>query len=157
MKKKEKRMILLIILVGAIIISILYMATRPKEVETSGGEEQQVQNKVTEEFVQVLEDGSKINTSTKLNQTKNANGLEIGNIQLSMVNGETTLLANVKNNTGVDIGVKAIDIVLYDKNANEIVTINGVIGNVKAGESVKLEASTTLDFANAYDFKVVIK
>jgi len=156
MKKKEKQMILFIILVGVIIISILYMATRTKEVETSGGEEQ-VQNKVTEEFVQVLEDGSKINTSTKLNETKNVNGLEIGNIQLSMVNGETILLANVKNNTGVDIGVKAIDIVLYNKNGGEIVTINGVIGNVKAGESVQLEASTTLDFANAYDFKVVIK
>ena len=155
MKKKEKRMILFLIVVGVIVVSVIFFATRPKEENVPS--EQASENKVVEEFVQVLEDGSKLNTSTKLNETKNVNGLEIGNIQLSMVGGETTLFANVKNNTGADIGVTEIDITLYDKNGGEIVTIGGVIGDVKAGESVKLEASTTLDFANAYDFKVVIK
>ena len=155
MKKKEKKMILTILVVGVIIVGIIYFATRPKEEKKQ--EMPVVENKVVEEFVQVLEDGSKLNTSTKLNETKNVNGLEIGNIQLSMVGGETTLFADVKNNTGSDVGVTAIDITLYDKNGGEIVTINGVIGDVKAGETVKLEASTTLDFANAYDFKVVIK
>ena len=156
MKKKEKQMILLLIVVGVIILGIIYFVTRPKEEEGTANDVAE-QNEVVEEFVQVLEDGSKLNTSTKLNETKNVDGLEIGNIQLSMVGGETTLFADVKNNTGSDLGVTAIDIILLDKNEEEIVTIGGVIGDVKAGESVRLEASTTLDFANAYDFKVVIK
>ena len=156
MKKKEKQMILLLIVVGVIILGIIYFVTRPKEEEGTVNDVAE-QNEVVEEFVQVLEDGSKLNTSTKLNETKNVDGLEIGNIQLSMVGGETTLFADVKNNTGSDLGVTAIDIILLDKNEEEIVTIGGVIGDVKAGESVRLEASTTLDFANAYDFKVVIK
>lgn len=156
MKKKEKQMILLLIVVGVIILGIIYFVTRPKEEEGTVNDVAE-QNEVVEEFVQVLEDGSKLNTSTKLNETKNVDGLEIGNIQLSMVGGETTLFADVKNNTGSDLGVTAIDIILLDKNEEEIVTIGGVIGDVKAGESVRLEASTTLDFANAYDFRVVIK
>ena len=156
MKKKEKQMILFLIVVGVIILGIIYFVTRPKEEEGTVNDVAE-QNEVVEEFVQVLEDGSKLNTSTKLNETKNVDGLEIGNIQLSMVGGETTLFADVKNNTGSDLGVTAIDIILLDKNEEEIVTIGGVIGDVKAGESVRLEASTTLDFANAYDFKVVIK
>ena len=156
MKKKEKQMILVLIIVGVIILGIIYFVTRPKEEEGTVNDVAE-QNEVVEEFVQVLEDGSKLNTSTKLNETKNVDGLEIGNIQLSMVGGETTLFADVKNNTGSDLGVTAIDIILLDKNEEEIVTIGGVIGDVKAGESVRLEASTTLDFANAYDFKVVIK
>ena len=149
-------MILVLIVVGVIILGIIYFVTRPKEEEGTVNDVAE-QNEVVEEFVQVLEDGSKLNTSTKLNETKNVDGLEIGNIQLSMVGGETTLFADVKNNTGSDLGVTAIDIILLDKNEEEIVTIGGVIGDVKAGESVRLEASTTLDFANAYDFKVVIK
>lgn len=157
MKKKEKQMLLLLIVVGIILISIIYFATRPAKEEGTTTVGESKENTVVEEFVQVLEDGSKLNTSTKLNETKNVNGLQIGNIQLSMVGGETTLFADVKNNTGKDVGVTAIDITLYDKNGEEIVTIGGVIGDVKAGETVKLEASTTLDFANAYDFKVVIK
>ena len=156
MKKKEKQMILVVIIVGVIILGIIYFVTRPKEEEGTVNDVAE-QNEVVEEFVQVLEDGSKLNTSTKLNETKNVDGLEIGNIQLSMVGGETTLFADVKNNTGSDLGVTAIDIILLDKNEEEIVTIGGVIGDVKAGESVRLEASTTLDFANAYDFRVVIK
>ena len=156
MKKKEKQMILVLIVVGVIILGIIYFVTRPKEEEGTVNDVAE-QNEVVEEFVQVLEDGSKLNTSTKLNETKNVDGLEIGNIQLSMVGGETTLFADVKNNTGSDLGVTAIDIILLDKNEEEIVTIGGVIGDVKAGESVRLEASTTLDFANGYDFKVVIK
>lgn len=155
MKKQEKKMLLILIIATLIVVSIIYFATRPKEDEIQKVEIGE--NQVKEEFVQVLEDGSKLNTSSKLNETKKVNGLEIGNIQLSMTGGETTLLANVKNNSGKDLGVTVIDITLYDKNGVEITTIRGIIGDVKAGESVKLEASTTLDFANAYDFKVVIK
>lgn len=158
MKKKEKRMILTILLVGILIIGGIYLLTRPeKEEENKVNTGVEQQNKVGEEFVQVMDDGSKLNTSTKLNQTKNVNGLEIGNIQLTMTGGETTLLADVRNKTGKDVGVTAIEIILYAKDGSELVTFGGVIGNVKSGESVKLQASTTLDFANAYDFKVVIK
>lgn len=158
MKKKEKQMIAILIVVTIIIIAIVYFVTRSNKTNNGKNNNQlEDSNKVVEEYVQLLDDGTKLNTSTKLNETKNVNGLSIGNIQLTMNGGETTLLADVTNNTGRDLGITAIDIVLLDKEEKEIVTIGGMIGNVKNSESVKLQAGTTLDFANAYDFKVVVK
>ena len=155
MKEKEKRGLLILIIIAIAIITILAIITnrKGKEVNNDATEE----NKVVEEFVQVLEDGTKLNTSTKLSETKIVNGLKIGNIQLTMQNGQSVLLADVENDTGKDIDIMLLDIILLDKNGNELTTITGIIGNLKAGEKQQLNSSVTSDYANAYDFKVVIK
>ena len=90
MKKKEKQMIGILILVAAVIITIIFFATRPKKDENKGVE---IQNTVKEEFVQVLEDGTKLNVSSKLNEAKTVNGLKIQNIQLTNKNKPVVLLA----------------------------------------------------------------
>lgn len=155
MKKKEKRGLLILILVAIAIITTLAIITnrKGKEVNSDSTEE----NKVVEEFVQVLEDGTKLNTSTKLSETKTVDGLKIGNIQLTMQKGQSVLLADAENNTGKDIDIMLLDIILLDKNGNELTTIAGIIGNLKAGEKQQLNSSVTSDYANAYDFRVVIK
>ena len=144
-----------ILILITIVVFVIFIIVKNNKDHTENTNDIVQENK--EEYVQVLEDGTKLNTSTKLNETKIVDGLEIGNIQLSTTNGETTLLADVKNNTKKDINIIAIDIILYNKEGEEIVKFPGVIGNLKVGGTVKLESSTTLDFANAYDFKVVIK
>ena len=155
MKKKEKRGLLILILVAIAIITTLAIITnrKGKEVNSDSTEE----NKVVEEFVQVLEDGTKLNTSTKLSETKIVDGLKIGNIQLTMQNGQSVLLADAENNTGKDIDIMLLDIILLDKNGNELTTIAGIVGDLKAGEKQQLNSSVTSDYANAYDFRVVIK
>ena len=155
MKEKEKRGLLILILVAIAIITTLAIITnrKGKEVNSDATEE----NKVVEEFVQVLEDGTKLNTSTKLSETKTVDGLKIGNIQLTMQNGQSVLLADAENDTGKDIDIMLLDIILLDKNGNELTTIAGIMGNLKAGEKQQLNSSVTSDYANAYDFRVVIK
>lgn len=155
MKEKEKRGLLILILVAIAIITTLAIITnrKGKEVNSDATEE----NKVVEEFVQVLEDGTKLNTSTKLSETKTVDGLKIGNIQLTMQNGQSVLLADAENDTGKDIDIMLLDIILLDKNGNELTTIAGIVGDLKAGEKQQLNSSVTSDYANAYDFKVVIK
>lgn len=155
MKKKEKRGLLILILVAIAIITTLAIITnrKGKEVNSDSTEE----NKVVEEFVQVLEDGTKLNTSTKLSETKIVDGLKIGNIQLTMQNGQSVLLADAENDTGKDIDIMLLDIILLDKNGNELTTIAGIVGDLKAGEKQQLNSSVTSDYANAYDFRVVIK
>ena len=157
MKEKEKKMIGILILITIVVITIFLISKNNSNDKNNSEIKNDIVQENKEEYVQVLDDGTKLNTSTKLNEIKTVNGMQIGNIQLTTTNGETTLLADVKNNTGKDIGLTAIDIILYNKNGEELVKFGGVIGNVKAGETVKLQSSTTLDFANAYDFKVVIK
>lgn len=155
MKEKEKRGLLILILVAIAIITTLAIITnrKGKEVNSDSTEE----NKVVEEFVQVLEDGTKLNTSTKLSETKIVDGLKIGNIQLTMQNGQSVLLADAENDTGKDIDIMLLDIILLDKNGNELTTIAGIVGDLKAGEKQQLNSSVTSDYANAYDFRVVIK
>ena len=155
MSKKEKRGLLILILVAIAIITTLAIITnrKGKEVNSDATEE----NKVVEEFVQVLEDGTKLNTSTKLSETKIVDGLKIGNIQLTMQNGQSVLLADAENDTGKDIDIMLLDIILLDKNGNELTTIAGIVGDLKAGEKQQLNSSVTSDYANAYDFRVVIK
>ena len=155
MKEKEKRGLLILILVAIAIITTLAIITNRKGKEVNSDETEE--NEVVEEFVQVLEDGTKLNTSTKLSETKIVDGLKIGNIQLTMQNGQSVLLADAENDTGKDIDIMLLDIILLDKNGNELTTIAGIVGDLKAGEKQQLNSSVTSDYANAYDFRVVIK
>ena len=154
MSKKEKRglLILIIVAIAIIVTLVIILNVRGKKSNNEADE-----NKVVEEFVQVLEDGTKLNTSTKLSETKIVDGLKIGNIQLTMQNGQSVLLADAENDTGKDIDIMLLDIILLDKNGNELTTIAGIVGDLKAGEKQQLNSSVTSDYANAYDFRVVIK
>ena len=150
MKKKEKKMILILIIVSILIIGVIWLVTRPKKEEI-------VENEVVEEFVQVLDDGTKLNTSSKLQEEKTINGLKIGNIQLTEKNGQLVLLADVTNPTEKDSEIFLIDIILYDKTGKEIATVPGIVSPIKAGGKTQLNAGITEKYANAYDFKVVKK
>ena len=154
MKDKEKRGLLILIIVAIAIIVTLVIILNVRGKKSNNEAEE---NKVVEEFVQVLEDGTKLNTSTKLSETKIVDGLKIGNIQLTMQNGQSVLLADAENDTGKDIDIMLLDIILLDKNGNELTTIAGIVGDLKAGEKQQLNSSVTSDYANAYDFRVVIK
>ena len=149
MKKKEKRMILILVIISILIVGIIWIATRPKKEKTE-------ENGV-EEFVQVLEDGTKLNTSDKLKEEKTVDGLKIGNIQLTEKNGQLVLLADVTNPTTKTSDAFLVDITLYDKTGKELTTVTGVIIPIKPGESTQLNAGITEKYANAYDFKVVKK
>ena len=152
MKKKEKRMIL-ILLVVLVIAVVIFVISKNK----TGNKENTEENNVVEEFVQVLEDGTRLNTSTKLNEMKKFEGLEFGNIQLTNSNGQSVLLADVKNTTQAETGLMLVNVTLIDKNGNELGTVGGIISPLKPGESKQFNTSMTIDYANAYDFKVTKK
>lgn len=150
MKAQEKRMILILIIVSILIITIVWCVTRNKETEV-------VESTNKEEFVEVLEDGTKLNISDKLNETKRVENFEIGNIQLTDRNGVSVLLADVKNVSETSTDWTIITITLIDKIGNTIQEIEGVIKDLQPGETTQLNAATSADYANSYDFKVKIK
>lgn len=153
MKKKEKIAILILIIIGVISIAGLVIWKNISFNE----KEQQKPTTVAEKYVDVLEDGTKINKSNKLKETKNVEGLEISNIQLTYKNGMAVILGDVKNAAGEDRDLTVIEITLFDDNNNEISTFEGIVSPVKSGETVKLNIGASADYANAYDFKVVVK
>ena len=158
MKKNEKILIivLLVILVIAIVVFTILrnndIIDNPEETQTEEATEEPV-----EEFVQVLEDGTKLNTSSKLSEMKELDGLQFGNIQLTEQNGQSVLLADVKNTTSEATDIILVDVTLLDKDGNELVTVGGIIGPLQPGETTQFNTSVTLDYANAYDFTITKK
>lgn len=153
---KEKRGIIILVVVAIVILGVIILITRPKE-DNKDTNTIVEENQVIEEFVQTLDDGTRLNTSTKLNETKTVNGLKIGNIQLTNKDDQSILLADVENVSGKNTEVMLIDIILIDKDGKELGTASGIIGDLKAGAKTQLNTSTMKDYANAYDFRIVIK
>lgn len=156
MKTNEKKWILIlaVILVIAIIVFFVMRLGKGKNTEQNGATNGAGN---TEQFYEELDDGTKLNVSTKLNQTKTVNGLEIGNIQLTNKDNQTVLLAEVENKSGKAIEETLIDVTLIDKDGNELGTIGGMIAPLKEGGKTQLNISAMQDYAEAYDFQVTVR
>ncbi len=156
MKKQEKRMILILLAVLAIVIIALVINKNAKK-ENKENKAETANNTVTEEFVQVLEDGTKLNTSEQLNKTKQVGAYKFENMQLTEQGNQTVLLADVTNTSSSATNMQLLDVTLLDKNGKEIVTIGGIISPLQPGAKTQFNTSMTLDYANTYDFKITLK
>ena len=151
MKKQEKRMLLILVIVSALIITIIWFATRNKENNNVGGTTENVEQG---EFTKVEADGTIVNTSEKLKQTKENLGFSITNINFVKKGNETILTARVTNNTGEAQGDFLGKIVLLDKSGKEIGRIPVMISKTQNGEAIDIETTITESYANAYDFRL---
>ena len=156
MKKQEKRMILILLAVLAIVIIALVINKNAKK-ENKENKAETANNTVAEEFVQVLEDGTKLNTSERLNKTKQVGAYKFENMQLTEQGSQTVLLADVTNTSSSATNMQLLDVTLLDKNGKEIVTIGGIISPLQPGAKTQFNTSMTLDYANTYDFKITLK
>ena len=151
MKSKKKRILFILIIIAIIVLIVLWFAKKEnhKEEET---------NTVTENFIQLKEDGTVENISSKLKEEKELDGLRFKNIRLIEKSGQLTLFADVMNTTNQDIEAYFVNIILYDKEGKELGTILSLISPIKAGETVELKTGITeKKYVNAYDFKIVKK
>lgn len=155
---KEKRNFIVggIVVIIAIILVIVFVANKNKKgVENSNNG--QDNNQVTEEFVNVLDDGTRLNTSNKLKETKTIDGMEISNFQLTAKDNVTILLGTITNKSDAVKGDYPVNIKILDKQGNEIITVGGYIGELQPGATTQLNCSATFDYANAYDFEITKK
>ena len=151
MKKQEKRMLLILVIVSVLIITIIWFATRNKENNNVG---ETTENVEQGEFTKVEADGTIVNTSEKLKQTKENLGFSITNINFVKRGNETILTARVTNNTGEAQGDFLGQIVLLDKRGNETGRIPAMITETENGEAIDIETTITESYANAYDFRL---
>lgn len=151
---KDKKVWIFVLVMIVIIVLLLII----KANSNKGGniiDEQKIAK--DEEFVEVKSDGTKINTSNKLAETKMIDGLEVSNIRLSEKNNTSRILATVKNTSGVQKGGYAVKIALLNKQGQTIKEIEAYIDKVASGDTVTLNTAATVDFANAYDFTITKK
>lgn len=155
-KKKEKRMIVILLIILIVAIAV-FIINNNKGKENEKNAKNAYENEDTEEFVQVLEDGTKINTSEQLSKTKQIGTYKFENIQLAEQNNQTVLLANVTNTGSEATEMQLVDVTLLNKNGEEVITIGGIIEALEPGANTQFNSSMTLDYSNVYDFKITLK
>lgn len=153
MKEENKRAVAVVIVI-IMMMTIIYMITKQKKKVTNDEIERNI---ITEQYMQNLEDGTKLNTSTKLNETKEFQGLKISNIQFTNKDNKTELIAEVENTTNHDTQAMLVDIILYDKEGNQMATIGGRISPIRKGKKIQFHTVSTIDYSNAYDFELQLK
>ena len=154
MKKKEKIMIIVLIVIA--IVAVVFAVNRNKGSQTNEVATENT-NQIVEKYVQVLQDGTKLNTSEKLSKTKTVEGLEFKNIQLTNQGGQTVLLADVTNTNSTATQIMLVDVIILDDAGKEIGKVGGIVAPLSPGRTTQFNASTTMDYANAADFKIVKK
>lgn len=152
MRNNEKRMILILIVITILIFVVWRVVTKKDNKKDSEIQE----NSISEgEFTKVIdEEGTKVNTSEKLKEEKEAYGFKITNISFEEKGGETILTATVTNNTGSNQKAFWGNIVLLNKSEIEIARIPVMITDTLNGETINVKATITESYANAYNFKL---
>ena len=99
-----------------------------------------------------IEGGTKENTSSKLAEEKKYKGMTVKNIKLVAEGGVTRLTATVENTTKNNYEGGGITIIFTNADGSEYARLEGVLPAIDSGKSNELDAGTTADIANAYDF-----
>ena len=173
--------LLIVCAIILVIIVVIMLSSNKNETETSAQQKQQKQQQVTtetpkkeessknsssqpvqpettqevEEFVEKLDDGTKVNTSEKVKQSRKLSKFEVTDINLTTNNGISTMIATVKNTGSTKTEEKEITIQILDKDGKIITDFLGVINPIEPGGTTTLNASVTSDVSNAYDFKII--
>lgn len=160
MAKRKKKGINLIALIFVLIIIVFVIIgitkfLNKRDINNINNTTNVEQNQ--EKYVKVLDNGTKLNTSDKLNEDKKIEDLEIKDIQLTYKNGVTNILAIVENKSDSKIEMQEVEIHLLDENKNIIYKMTGIIESLEPGETKQLNSSITADFANVYNFEIVKK
>lgn len=98
--------------------------------------------------------GSKENTSAKLAEEKTYKGMTVKNIKLIAEGGITRLTATVENTTSSNYEGGTITIIFTNEDGSEYARLEGILPAIDSGKSNELDAGTTADIANAYNFTI---
>lgn len=91
-----------------------------------------------------------VNTEKDVVKDQTVDGIKMTNTSLTTVNGVSTLVTKVTNDTAADYELKEYKIIIKDENGNVITTIPGYVGTtIKAGETRVIDSSTNADLSGA--------
>ena len=160
MKKSEIKPLFILTVIAILIIGLMLIIRSNNAKKSAQNEQSSEENTVEEKYVQVLNDGTKLNDSEKLNKDRSFEGqsdIELSNIQLTSKDGITNLLCDVKNNSSIPLKLQEVYVILRDENGNEIDRIPSILEDIQPGETKQFSTFVTADYANAYDFTMIKK
>lgn len=154
-KLNIKKIVTLIVIIILIVVGMGIIFKKIDDREVKNKQQQELAN-AQKNYV-TLEDGTQVNTSTKILEDKNVGTLVISNAQITRKNDITTIIADVKNTGKKNEGKFSVNITFLEKDGDKIASIIGYIREVKPGETLELVISGSYNFVDAYDFIIVKK
>ncbi len=157
MKKKEKLVILVLLIITIALVVVGIVTKNDKATQTAKVDNKQSNTEeasLDEEHVVTLEDGTRLSTSKALKKTKSFDGIKVTDIQLTEKKNKTVLLGTLTNTANTKKGGYYVNVVLKDEEGNALKSLRTYINELEAGETTQLNTQVTLDYANAYDFSV---
>ena len=103
----------------------------------------------------IIKNGEKVNTSNKLSQDKEFDGLKFTNVKLRSINGSTNFTANVKNISGKEYKSKSLKVKFMNSNGSEMGSLTIYIPDLSIDGETTVDSSITEDYVNAYDIKII--
>ena len=161
-KYTNKPLVVLVIVAIVAVVTMYWVINRGKKdtkqsvaapVQEAQAEEKSLIDLSKTENVKI-ENNEKENTSEEMKKEKTYEGMTIKDIQLKTIEGMTQFTAKVENNSGKNYAGGKIVIRFTDKDGKEYALLNGVIPSIANGETNSINAGTTEDVANAYDFSI---
>lgn len=148
--KNNKWIFLVVIAILVILVLFIVKNTNKKGIENN-------EIVVQETKVQTMQDGTKLNTSSKLDEVKKVGNLEITNAQLTSKDNKTTFLANVKNIGNQKLTMIDVEVILLDEQGKTVKVFNGLLGTIAPNATIQLNIETLGSYENIYDYKINLK
>ena len=150
----NKKKIISLAIISVVILFIIIIAIVVSNNNKENTTENENENSKYPSYVTEIEDGVKLNKSSKMTEEKVFGNYTISNVQLTTKNGMSTLLANVKNNSKDKTELKVVEITLLNEQSEELITITGIIEALEPGGTTQLNTAITSDYVQAYDYMI---
>ncbi len=165
-KKMNKKGIIIAILVILLVIGvvtgvIIYKNNSKVNNNQSGQQENQDETASLIDMNNTenakIESGVKENTSENISKDRKLGNLSITDIKLSAQDGVTSFTATVKNDSNKDFAGGIVKISFTNKDGSNYAELEAYIPEIVAGGTNAINAGTTADIANAYDFTMELE
>lgn len=161
-KNKQKNIIclvLIILLIVIMVVGIMIYKNKNKKQEQQQETEQDRLSLIDMNNTEnaKVENGVKENTSENISKDRKIGNLSVTNIRLVAQDGVTAFTATVKNDSNQDFAGGIIKILFTNKDGSNYAELEAYIPEIIAGGTNSINAGTTADIANAYDFTMELE
>ena len=155
MKKKKINIRLIWIIIIFILIALAVFVSIFKNKNKSNNENNGNNENISYRYIKILDDNSKINTSSKLSEVKSFEGLEFSDLKLVSSDGVSTLTGTITNKTDSVQTSRYFNCYMIDENNNVQYTLAIFLKkDLEPNETTTFGAGITLDNVNIYDFYI---
>lgn len=139
-----------LILIMIVVLSIKSSNKNKLEQQKASENNTQLEDYVTS-FEKIGSD-VKVNNNEDLAKTKTYNNVEMSNIKFTSQNGNSVLVADVKNIGEIKHEKEIITLSIIGSDDTEIATLDTILTDLEPGETKQLTVLTTADIVNAKNF-----